>query len=311
MQRKQTTRLSIVAVCSYILFAGLFSGCSAERTEYLPESAPVEKSWYVLGIHPYLNPQLMFRAYEPILRYAEERVPGLDLRLEASNDYGHYEEKLYAGLFDFALPNPFQTIKSFDHGYCPIGKMYPDDVFRGIIVARKDRNLKDFEQLKGQTISFPAPTALAATMMPLMLLFDHGLDIRQDITKKYVGSQYSSILNAYTGDSFAGCTWPPPWEEWRRKNPEKAEEMELVWQTGPLPNNGFVVRSDVDRDTAQAVMRVLVDMRQDPEGSELLDLAGFAGFEYADGETFKPVLDFLETYRDELAVHLSDNGVEQ
>lgn len=264
-----------------------------------------------MGIHPYLNPQLLFQAYQPILRYVEERVPGLDLRLEASGDYGSYEEKLYVGRFDFALPNPFQTVNSFDYGYYPPGKTYPDDVFRGIIVARKDRNLKTVEQLNGQTISFPAPTALAATMMPLMFLFDNGLDIRGDIAKKYVGSQYSAILNAYTGDSFAGCTWPPPWDAWRCENPDKAEEMELVWQTGPLPNNGFVARTGVDPETARAVMRVLVEMRHDPEGEILMTRAGFAGFEYADQDTFNPVLNFLETYRDELAVHLADNGVNQ
>ena len=289
-----------------ILTLLLLSRCAEEAEEYFPETVEAAESTLILGIHPYLNSQSMYEAYAPLIAYVQERVPGVDIQLETSNSYEHYEEKLYAGSFHLALPNPFQTITSFTYGYYPVGKMYPDDVFRGIIVARKDRKLHEFSQLKGKTLSFPAATALAATMMPLMFLYENGVDIEKDIEKHYVGSQYSAILNAYSGDSFAGCTWPPPWEEWRKTNPEKAREMELVWKTEPLPNNGFVARNDVDEATARRIMEILVKMRFDEPGRQLLKKAGFDGFEFASYDSFAPIYDFLESYKEQIARHLAE-----
>ena len=186
-----------------------------------------------------LNSQKMFDAYQPILRYLETNIPGSTFELETSKDYAAYDEKLYAGRFDFSLPNPYQTSKAIKEGYHVIAKMTPDSVFRGIFVAKKSSRIRDVQQLKNQTVSFPAPTALAATMMPLYYLHEHGLDTRNEIKKIFVGSQYSSIMNAYSGDSLVGATWPPPWEAWCRENPKKADEMEVLWQTEPLVNVSY------------------------------------------------------------------------
>ncbi|MEZ4694041.1 MAG: PhnD/SsuA/transferrin family substrate-binding protein [Aliarcobacter sp.] len=45
-------------------------------------------------------------------------------------------------------------------------KMGDDENFRGIFLVRKDSGIKNFEDLKGKKISYPAPTALAATILP-------------------------------------------------------------------------------------------------------------------------------------------------
>lgn len=88
--------------------------------------------------------------------------------------------------------------------------MGDDDNFRGIILVRKDSGIKSVKDLVGKNISYPAPTALAATMMPQWYLHIHGINIHTDITNSYVGSQESSIMNVFLGKSAAGATWPPP-----------------------------------------------------------------------------------------------------
>ena len=46
--------------------------------------------------------------------------------------------------------------------------------------------------------------------MPQYYLHQQGIDVNRDIQNAYVGSQESSIMNAYLGQSAAGVTWPPP-----------------------------------------------------------------------------------------------------
>ena len=271
-----------------LIFILISTGCSedGDQNRYKPTGELINKQVYKLGIHPYLNSKKMFNSYRPILDYLENHLDNVRFVLETSANYAAYNVKLYRGDFHFSLPNPFQTYNALSRKYQVIAKMKPDSVFRGIFVARKDSYLKDVQQLKGKSISFPAPTALAATMMPLYYLYEQGLDVDKYFQKRYVGSQYSSILNAYSSDTIAGATWPPPWEAWKKENPEKASEMEVVWQTKPLINNGFIVRDDINQTLAQQVAKLLVSLNESEQGNKLLINAGFAGFEYANNENY-------------------------
>jgi len=179
-------------VCVFLL------GCEqkADKRTYEPSVVDSMHKVYVVGIHPYLNAQKMYHSYHPILNYLEARIPDVKFKLETSEDYAQYNDKLRQQVFDFSLPNPYQTVTSLAYNYRVIAKMKPDSEFRGIVVARKDRNIKSIRQLKNNKVSFPAPTALAAAMMPLYYLQMEGLNIEKDIQKLYVGSQFSSNINA-------------------------------------------------------------------------------------------------------------------
>lgn len=273
------------------------TGCDREENlMYEPSGVLSLKKIYKFGVHPYLNSQKMYKSYRPILNYLEAHLQDVEFILETSSNYNSYDIKLYRGDFDFSLPNPYQTYNSLQYNYRVIAKMKPDTVFRGIFIARKDSHIRRVEQLKNNKISFPAKTALAAAMVPLYYLHEHGLDIKKDIEKLYVGSQYSSILNVYTSDTLVGATWPPPWESFSKEHPEKAAKLEVIWQTEPLINNGFVVKNSVDTKLAEQVAKLLVELSENSEGKKLLEDAGFAGFEYADDAKYSIIKTFLDKY---------------
>lgn len=289
----------IITLWLPFFFLFFLLGCSSEGEKsprYEPTVAQLNRSEIIIGVHPYLNSQKMFSAYEPILRYLEEHMSGVEFRLETSVDYADYERKLFRGEFHFSLPNPYQTIQAIDKGYRVIAKMKNDSLFTGVIVARKDRHIRSAEDLRGQTISFPASTALAATMMPKLFLYEKGLNVEKDALPIYVGSQYSSIMNTYSGNTVAAATWPTPWLKWREENPSRAQEMELIWETPHLVNNGFVVRSDVDQNLSESVAELLCTLGATQKGQKLLYEAGFEGFEKATDSTYDPVRNFLKQY---------------
>jgi phosphonate transport system substrate-binding protein len=282
----------------FALITFFFTSCqeSGNIHSYKPTAKEIHKKTYKLGIHPYLNSKKMYASYRPILDFIESEIGGITLILETSSSYAQYNKKLYRGDFDFSLPNPFQTYNALDKGYQVIARMKPDDVFRGIFVARKSSHLTHPNQIKGRTISFPAPTALAATMMPLYYLYEQGIDVKKDIRQYYVGSQYSSILNAYSGDAIAAATWPPPWDTWVKENPQKAQSMEVVWQTEPLINNGFVVKKNIDTNLVTKIQAVLLELDTTPNGKKLLKNAGFDGFQVAINSDYDRVETFLKQY---------------
>lgn len=251
---------------------------------------------YLVGIHPLHNPKRLFEIYGPIIDRINLAMPDVTLKLEASRNYEEFDKKLYSGRFDFAMPNPYQTVLSLAHGYRVFGKMGDDNDFRGIILVRKDSGIQQVSDLKGKAVSYPAATALAATMMPQQYLHTHGLNINTDIDNRYVGSQESSIMNVLLGHVAAAATWPVPWKAFVIEHPEQAEQLEIKWQTAPLINNGWVVRQDVPPALLKSFSQQLFSLHNDEAGRKLLQNVPISRFEVANDQTFDPVRVFLDHF---------------
>ncbi|HEY8034769.1 MAG TPA: phosphate/phosphite/phosphonate ABC transporter substrate-binding protein [Methylobacter sp.] len=251
---------------------------------------------YIIGIHPLHNPKRLFEVYGPIVDFINANIPEADFTLEASRNYEEFDKKLYSGHFDFAMPNPYQTVNSLKHGYRVFGKMADDDDFRGIILVRRDSGINTVADLKGKAVSYPAPTALAATMMPQYYLHTHGININRDIENRYVGSQESSIINVLRGHVAAGATWPVPWKTFSKENPQLAEQLEVKWQTEPLQNNGWVVRKDLPAELANKFASLLFNLDQHEQGREMLARIPVTRFEPANDDSYGPVQAFIATF---------------
>lgn len=283
----------------FCFLTGLSACSRQESSTYAPTFAsPGEASSneYVFGVHPLHNPQQLHRVYGRLVDYLNAHLSGPKLRLEASFDYAGFEQKLYSGKFDFALPNPYQTVRSFAHGYRAFGKMADDDKFRGILLVRRDSRIRSVADLRGKVISYPAPTALAAAMLPQAFLQENSLDVMRDTTSIYVGSQESSIMNVVLGTSAAGATWPPIWQRFQQEKPELAAQLEPKWETPSLVNNGLVVRDDVSDDLTRKIGELLFSLHDSEEGRTILSRMALSRFEPADNNTYAPVLSFLERF---------------
>jgi len=278
--------------------------CSPERpTAYAPAyvarapQAATEPAVYRFAVHPLHNPQRLAEIYGPIVAYLNRRLDGPVLRLEASRSYESFEATLSGRGYEFALPNPAQALRSLRGGYGVFGKMGGDESFRGLILVRRDSGIQRVEQLKGKVVAFPAPTALAACMMPLWYLHTHGLDANREIHRLYTGSQESAIMSVYLGQAAAAATWPVPWEAFSRRQPEMAAALEVRWQTEPLVNNALVARDDVPPALVARVGALLFAMHETPEGARLLAEVPIPRFEPATATSYAPVRAFLESYQ--------------
>jgi len=251
---------------------------------------------YIFGIHPLHNPQRLFKVFEPMMAYLSAHIDGVSFKLEASRNYAAYDKKLYAKKFHFSLPNPYQTINSIDVGYRVFAKMGDDQNFRGIILVRKDSGIRQVSDLKGKAVSYPAPTALAATMMPQYYIQIHGVDVMTELDNHYVGSQESSVMNVFHGNTAAASTWPPPWRALSKERPELAQQLEVIWQTPPLLNNGLVVHPDVPDQITEQVSQHLTSLHQHAEGLAILARMELSRYETANNATYQPIRDFIRLF---------------
>jgi phosphonate transport system substrate-binding protein len=179
------------------------------------------------------------------------------------------------------------------HGYHVFAKMGDDDDFRGLILVRTDARINRISDLKGKIVSYPAPTALAATLMPQYYLQTHGLNINTDIENIYVGSQESSIMNVLNRKVAAGATWTVPWRVFVRNQPQLAEQLEVKWETESFVNNSWMAKENTPQAIIEKLNAILLNLPQTPEGQAILTAIPLSKFEVANDETYKPIQAFV------------------
>jgi phosphonate transport system substrate-binding protein len=257
---------------------------------------PTDVREYVFAIHPLHNPVHLFEVFGPLIDYLNRQIPEAKFRLEASRNYEAFEQKLQNRQVEFALPNPYQTLKAMQYGYHVIAKMGEDRQFTGIVLTRRDSGIDQVTDLKGKRVAYPARTALAATMMPQYYFQTHGLNVLKDVESLYVGSQESAIMNVYLGDVAAGATWPLPWEAFQQQHPERAAELTVKWETEPLINNSVMARDDMPGPLAARLAEVLDRLHTSEEGRRILKAIPLSRFELADDARYHVVTEFLERF---------------
>ena len=262
-------------------------------------TAPVAtdgRTHYAFLVHPLYNPQLLHKKYEPLMDYLAREIPGSVFDLETANDYNDFEQKLKDKKANFALPNPYHATLARDWGYHVIARMGDDSVFKGIFIVRNDSPIRQPTDLKGKVVAYPAPTALAAALMPQLYLQKHGINVQSDIQNIYVGTHNSSIMNAYLKQSAASATWPVAWKAFQQSNPAEAAELHVIWETPTLIQNAIIARDDVNTPTVRKVAELLIKLRESTEGQQLLAGIDTREFVASKDQDFDVVRQFLKEY---------------
>lgn len=285
--------------CMIGMLTALFSCGRQESTAYQPifsTKSGHQVHTYVVGIHPLHTPKRLMEIYGPILEYINRKITVAHFRLEPARNYEDFEKKLYAGYYDLAMPNPYQTVRASSRLYDVFAKMGDDADFRGIILIRKDSGINKIQDLKGKSIAYPAQTALAGTMLPQFYLHTHGLDVNLDVDNRYVGSQESAILNVLRGHTVAAATWPLPWRAFCKEYPDLASQLEIKWQTSPLLNSSWVARKNLPSGIVEQFKTQLLSLHESAEGRRIMTRLPISRFESANNQTYLPVTRFLEDY---------------
>jgi len=280
------------------------SGCDRSTSEgYQPAysaSSPSSDKVYIFGVHPQRNPKKLREVFGPMVNYLNQQLPDVHFIFEASRNFQSFDKKVDQRHFDFVLPNPYGTLRAIDMGYHVFGQMGNQGDLRGLILVRNNSNIHTVADLRGKAISFPGPTALAATIMPKYFLYEHGLNVKTDIQPRYVGSMESSLLNIQMGAVAAGTAYPPAWRMFQQQQPALASELKVIWKTQSLPDNSLMARDDIPTELVSRVAKTLFNMRQTTEGQIVLDNMDLTAFIPADNGTYRPVRVFITQYESQI-----------
>jgi phosphonate transport system substrate-binding protein len=266
MQTKLTPRHIRQAALSVLLLV-LAPSASAE---------PAEE--YSFGIGPQQAATELAKRWMPIMRYLSEKS-GVGLQFRTAKDIPTFQQQMKEGAFDFAFINPYHyTLFHKAAGYDSFARE-KEGTLVGVLVVKKDSLIKSVMQLNGQTIAFPAPSALAATWLPLRMLEAN----KVAITPQYVNSMDSVYRSVAKGLVAAGGG---EMRTYGTIDPEVKQQLRVLWRSDALPPFTFAAHPRVPKDAVAKVQKAMEEMDRDPQGQVLLKGINFKGMEIAKDEDY-------------------------
>jgi len=215
----------------------------------------------------YVVPQLAisdtYLAWTPVLDRVGKKL-NLCFDLKVLPGIPTFERDLLAGKPDFAFMNPYHLLPArTDQGYIPIiadGK----NQLSGIIVVKKDSAIKSIQDLNGKKMAFPAPNAMAASLLIRVDLNRNNIKVIPEFVKTH-GNVYRAVL---VGDYIAGGGVN---NTLKRESPVLQNQLRILYETQKITPHPIAAHPRVPTQIRQAVARTFVELGKDPSMAEQLD----------------------------------------
>ncbi len=239
----------------------------------LPAGANAPQSYsqtFTFGVVPQQAGNKLSKLWSPILKYLEEKT-GYGIRFATARNIPTFEKRLAKGKYDFAYMNPYHYTHFHDQaGYAAFAKA-KNKRLKGILVVRKDSQFRDMNDLDGEELAFPS-NAFAANLVPRALFEDAGLDV----SANFVSSHDAVYRNVAKGRYPAGGG---VMRTFKNASPEFRNQLRILWKTEGYTPHAFASHPRVPQAAVQRIMKVMLEMEQDPVGRKLLKSIRLKGIE--------------------------------
>ncbi len=271
---------------TWVVITALLISSTAYASEMSPtDNAPRECS---VGIVPQFEQRRLFTVWRPIMEKLSASTH-CTFTLIGSSNISEFEEVFLNGGYDFVYFNPYHAVMAYKaQGYVPLVRSGAKKL-KGILVVPKDSPIMDVAKLDGQTLAFPSPNALGASlMMRAELATDHGLNI----TPLYVKTHSSTYLHVAKGLNAAGGGVMRTFKE----QPDHIRErLRVLYTTKEVYAHPFAVHPRIPEALQQQVQQAWLALAK--EEPALFDAIPMQNSVATSLKDYKPLMDMgLEAF---------------
>lgn len=217
---------------------------------------------YTFAVTPQFEQRKLFSIWKPIVDELEART-GLHFQLVAGYSIPGFERELEKGAFDFIYANPYHVMRlSKTQGYIPLVR---DAVpLRGVLVVRKDSQIRKLSELNNQEVAFPTPNALGASLLMRAELFRlHHVEVKP----LYVKTHSSVYIHVVNGLTVAGGGVEKTLQE---QDPAIRDALRVLYVTREMPSLPVAAHPRVPPKDREKVRKALLQLGATQKGRELL-----------------------------------------
>lgn len=248
-----TWKQKILALLSVAWIGSGFATCLGKQ-----DAAQV----YRFDVVPQFTTAQMYSTWSPLLQRIGQET-GLCFELRIAPNIPEFEQRILKGQAEFAYLNPYHAVLGYQkQKYQPL-LADTERLLTGILVVRADSPLQTLDDLRGQTISFPAPNAFAASLL-----------VRAELAKKKINANvvfvkthsnvYRSVINR---DAAAGGGVN---NTLASESPEVRQQLRVLYETPGYTPHPIVTHPSVPDAVRDKFRQSFIQLTQDEAGRKLL-----------------------------------------
>lgn len=222
-----------------------------------------EQKTYIVGIVPQFEAKKLRRIWKPILKQLEQKT-GFRFKLRGAPTIPAFEKEFLAGQFDFSYMNPFHLLIANDtQGYIPLVRDHSKKL-QGVLVTRKDSEIKSVKDLNNKTLAFPSPNALGASLQMRAELHDK---FNLNIIPIYVKTHDSVYLNVYLKQVPAGGGVG---KTFRKQSKKLRDTLKIIYTTTPVSPHPIAAHPRVPKEDRDKFVKALFEIANTKQGKNTL-----------------------------------------
>lgn len=154
------------------------------------------------------------------------------------------------------------------------------------LVARSDSGISSVADLRGKTVATGAKDSPQATLLPIHLLHEHGLEAGRDYTVRrfdlmvgkhgdHIGGELEALKSLQAGESDAAAILDLNWARWSTDGTASPQELKVLASTHPFDHCNFSVLDTFPEADQARWLDALFKMSYDnPLHREMMDMEG-------------------------------------
>jgi phosphonate transport system substrate-binding protein len=215
----------------------------------------------------------MIESSRQVLDALQQRL-GVTIKPFVATDYNGVIEALrskkldvaYLGPFSYVLASSVANVEAFAVAET---KKTGQSSYKSLILARKDSGLRTVADLKGKNFAFVDPSSASGHLFPKAGLQQQGIEPDQLFGRViFSGSHDASILAVANKKVDAAAVADRILASAIAKGQVKADELEIVWSSNPIPESPMVWRKDLDPALKAKIAQALANVKDLPWGDQ-------------------------------------------
>jgi phosphonate transport system substrate-binding protein len=196
---------------------------------------------------------------------------GYQFHFKTARDIHTFRQRTSEGAYDLVYMNPYHYVTFHKtQGYRVFAKE-KDRQLTGIIVVRADSPYRTLHDLENQSLSFPAPTAFAASLLTRAHLDREGIKYKTSFVASHDSVYLGVAQKLFAGGGGILHTLDAQPERIRN-------QLRVLWISKGYTPHALAAHPRVPPEAVQKIASAIVALRQDPNAGALLAPLGFNGF---------------------------------
>jgi phosphonate transport system substrate-binding protein len=226
-----------------------------------------------IGLIPAEDSHAMIESSRKVLDQLQEQI-GMPVKPFVATDYNGVIEALrskkldvaYLGPFSYVLANQVANVEAFA---VAVSKKTGQSAYKSVIIARKGSGIATAADLKGRNFAFVDPTSASGHLFPKAGLLQVGFDPETLFGRViFSGSHDASILAVTNNKVDAAAVADRILSAAIAKGQVKADELQIVWSSNPIPESPMVWRKDLNPALKDKVAKALANIKDLPWGDQ-------------------------------------------